>query len=270
MLQPSYPDPFWSHVYANLFSDMFGSTDAAARSRRTARRAHNIPEPNAFAQFCGRQANDLARWPLDGIEQAVKPTGEQQHRLADLKTTAQEAANALQDACPRETPRSPTERLDLADQAMAAMLHAVSRVRPPLEAFFASLDDEQKARLTATLSPAARAESRSRKHVSGDHVCGPVTRDLLAARFERITRRARLTGNQLGALEKLWNASADAAAMLQDFCKPETALTPTGRLGAMQQRLEAMRNAIATIKPALAGFYGSLSDAQKAQLATMG
>ena len=40
---------------------------------------------------------------------------------------------------------------------------------------------------------------------------------------------------------------------------------PTGRLAAMQSRLEVMLAAVRTVRPALDGFYQSLSDEQKAR-----
>jgi hypothetical protein len=266
---PSAPsDPFWAYVYANLFSDMFDSRKI--HSSRHRRSAHRVTEPDAFARICGRQADELARWPLDGIEQMVKPTSGQRDALANLKNAADQAANDLQAACPREAPRSPVERLDQAQHAIEAMLKATHRVRPPLETFFAALDDEQKARLTATSAPELRAQSRRGQISRAGEFCRPMTGDLLARRFDRLARAARPTEDQLVRLEKLWAASSDGATMLQDFCKGEIALTPPGRLSGMQQRLEALDKAIGAIRPALADFYESLSDAQKARLARSG
>jgi hypothetical protein len=42
-------------------------------------------------------------------------------------------------------------------------------------------------------------------------------------------------------------------------------LTPTGRLAAMEQRIEAMLQALATVRPALSKFYAVLNDEQKAR-----
>ena len=41
------------------------------------------------------------------------------------------------------------------------------------------------------------------------------------------------------------------------------ALTPASRVAAIEQRLEAMLQAVQTVEPALQQFYGSLSDEQK-------
>jgi hypothetical protein len=42
-------------------------------------------------------------------------------------------------------------------------------------------------------------------------------------------------------------------------------LTPTGRVEAMEKRLNATLGAVKTVQPALAKFYNSLSDEQKAR-----
>ena len=42
-------------------------------------------------------------------------------------------------------------------------------------------------------------------------------------------------------------------------------LTPTGRVEAMEKRLEATLAAVKTVQPVLAKFYNSLSDEQKAR-----
>ena len=53
-------------------------------------------------------------------------------------------------------------------------------------------------------------------------------------------------------------------------CSGEQALTPPGRVAAMEQRLNAMLQAVETVRPALTKFYGSLSDEQKARFDRLG
>jgi hypothetical protein len=45
-------------------------------------------------------------------------------------------------------PGTPVERLDAADRRLNAMLYAVVTLRAPLDGFYASLTDEQKARMS--------------------------------------------------------------------------------------------------------------------------
>ena len=49
-----------------------------------------------------------------------------------------------------------------------------------------------------------------------------------------------------------------AADVLSQNCPRVQLLTPTSRLAVMEQRLNAMLQAIDVVKPALAQFYGSL------------
>ena len=71
---------------------------------------------------------------------------------------------------------------------------------------------------------------------------------------------------QRAALNELRAATAEAARIIQSACPSELPLTPTGRLAAMEQRIDAMLQAIATLRPALAKFYAALNDEQKARL----
>jgi LTXXQ motif family protein len=52
---------------------------------------------------------------------------------------------------------------------------------------------------------------------------------------------------------------------LKTNCPTYQTLTPTGRVEAMEKRLDATLGAAKTVQPALAKFYNSLSDEQKAR-----
>ena len=70
---------------------------------------------------------------------------------------------------------------------------------------------------------------------------------------------------QDSALKDLNDASAQAADILKGSCQQSVNLTPTGRLTAMEDRLNSMLHALNTVQPALAKFYDSLNDEQKAR-----
>ena len=59
--------------------------------------------------------------------------------------------------------------------------------------------------------------------------------------------------------------SAKSADGLKANCPIYAAVTPTGRIEAMEKRLEATHSAVTTVQPALAKFYDGLSDEQKAR-----
>src|SRR5262249_53339893 len=81
--------------------------------------------------------------------------------------------------------------------------------------------------------------------------------------LERIETAVRPDEAQRGALKKLQDATSEAINFLSTDCPSYRALTPVGRLQAMEQPLDAMLHAVQTVQPALEKFYGSLGDEQK-------
>src|SRR5262249_21638160 len=63
---------------------------------------------------------------------------------------------------------------------------------------------------------------------------------------------------------------ARALDLLTTSCPTELPSTPTARLAAMHQRLDAMLVAVRTVRPALEKFYGLLDDEQKARFNALG
>ena len=61
-----------------------------------------------------------------------------------------------------------------------------------------------------------------------------------------------------------------ASERLKGNCPAYQSLTPTGRVEAMEKRLEAMLEAVKTVQPALTKFYDGLTDEQKARFNTLG
>jgi hypothetical protein len=78
-----------------------------------------------------------------------------------------------------------------------------------------------------------------------------------------------LSEERRAAFDDLANASVEAAQMIRAACPAKVALTPSGRLAAMQQRLEAMKSAIARITTPFETFYELLDDDQKGKLAEL-
>ena len=81
----------------------------------------------------------------------------------------------------------------------------------------------------------------------------------------RIAQAVQPTPTQRAALDELQDASLKAAERLKVTCPGYQTLTPPGRVEAMEKRLEATLGAVRAVQPALAKFYNSLSDEQKAR-----
>ncbi len=105
--------------------------------------------PSMGRGLCDPHAAGLAEWHFEAIERSVRPTDAQRPLLDQLKAASAKARDTIAAACPRELPDSPVGRLDLMEKRLTAMLDGIKTVRPAFEAFYASLSDEQKARLTS-------------------------------------------------------------------------------------------------------------------------
>jgi hypothetical protein len=96
-------------------------------------------------------------------------------------------------------------------------------------------------------------------------LCGDDSRNIAGLPIDQIQLAVQPTEAQFAALDDLGNASIAAAQAIRAVCPAQVTLTAPGRLAAMQQRIEAMISAVATVQPPLEKFYGLLNDEQKAR-----
>jgi hypothetical protein len=96
---------------------------------------------------CGPAVAGLGQWRIAQLEQELKLTDMQRAKLDDLKSASMKAAEVMRSACSVDRPTTMIGRMDAMEKRMDAMLQAIRTIRPPLEAFYAALDDEQKARI---------------------------------------------------------------------------------------------------------------------------
>jgi hypothetical protein len=94
-------------------------------------------------------------------------------------------------------------------------------------------------------------------------VCSDQAQGLTDFPIEQIARQVNPTQQQHGLLDALKSATAKAVNIMQGACPNDLPSTPTGRLAAMHVRVQAMLQAVQTVRPALDKFYDSLSDEQK-------
>src|SRR5262252_6479437 len=109
---------------------------------------------------------------------------------------------------------------------------------------------------------AARVDGGERRAAE---VCSDNAAQLTDWPIERISEVVEPTDAQRPALEELRAASAKAIDMLKAGCPKDLPSIPTGRVAAMESRLQVMLAAVQTVRPALERFYQSLSDEQKAR-----
>ena len=282
----AYCYPFWS--YGTAFAYDYGPYAPAygyggtgniygyAESNRYARRAERSNQIAAdVTQSCGGFAPGVTSFPIDRIRHAIQPTGEAVAALDELNDASSKASNVLSASCPSEPPLTPLARLDAVETRLEAMKKAIQIVRPPLASLYDSLSDEQRQRLDAI---GAEENRRGRATAAADtsgantlaSLCGSQAESFTKLPVQRIVEVVKPTGPQQAALDQLNQASAKAADELRGSCPAQAGETPTARLDAMNNRLDAMVQAANTLRPTLAAFYASLSDEQKARFNSMG
>ena len=261
---PHAYDTFWTYAYDDVYEGMFGryayagaaGGDYAAVDRRP---GGGRPGGPRMADLCSGQTAGLTDWPIERIAQTVEANDAQNAALDGLKQATTRALDILKASCPSELPSTPTGRIEAMRVRLEAMLQAVRTVRPALETFYQSLNDEQKARFNA-LGP---DEDQQQARGELAQMCSQRAAGIGSLPIERIERAVAPNEAQRTTLEELQDAMADTANRMKTDCPSGQALTPVGRLEAMDRRLDAMLRAVQTVQPVLEKFYGSLSDEQK-------
>jgi hypothetical protein len=142
------------------------------------------------------------------------------------------------------------------------MVQALGIVRPALDRFYDSLNDEQKQRFNAVApQPQSTRTVGSRDRVPDlTQGCSVQAAKATDVPTRRIEQALHPTEPQRSALDALDDATMRAADVLKANCPADETLTPPGRVAAMEQRLNSMLQAIKIVQPALENFYGTLTD----------
>ena len=140
------------------------------------------------------------------------------------------------------------------------MVKGLDLVRAPLSKFDQSLSAEQKQQLDAM---------GGGKAANAAGLCSTQNAEFTNVPTQEIIATIDPDEKQKAALDELDSVSAKAASMLQATCPSQIPDTTEGRLEAMDKRLKATVTAMNEVRPALSGFYDSLSDEQKARFDTM-
>ena len=266
-------DDFWPYAYDDVYYGIYGNYAdispgvgsaghrGSSSSRRAARADGSERRP---AEVCRDNAAQLTDWPIERISAVVEPTDAQRPALEELRAASAKAIDMLKAGCPKDLPSIPTGRLSAMEGRLQVMLAAVQTVRPALERFYQSLSDEQKARFNA-IAPANEADAAAKDQLDLTRFCDEKARGVTDLPIDRIAQAVQPTPAQRAALDELKDASVKAAEGLKANCPTYQTLTPTGRVEAMERRLDATLTAVKTVQPALAKFYNALSDEQKAR-----
>jgi hypothetical protein len=270
-------DTFWPYAYDDVYGGIFGPYaygygydpgygPGPGYSPGTGPRPDYDYEPTG--SVCNDQATSLASFPIERIAETVKPTGAQVAALDQLSRATGRAIDILRASCPTRLPSTPTGRLQALQSRLESMLRAVDTIAPALNAFYQSLNDEQRAQFDGI---GQESEGDTAEPPQGDlaKACDGGGAGV-ALPIDRIEQEVRPSERQRAALQNLANAAARASEILKTNCPTEAALTPVGRTDAMRQRLTAMLDAIIAVRPALEAFYGSLDHEQRARFNVIG
>src|SRR5262245_733648 len=276
-----YDDGYWAYAYDDFFDGVFWGEAGppadyayAVPYPRSSSGSGSASRPSyaAVRDLCTSPGSGVTAWPFADIERKVRLNGEQKELLADIRKASQDAAAVFKASCPPSDtfPLTPPGRLDAMTARLEATLQAVQTVRPALEAFYASLSDEQKERFNELGPKQTAANAEAREVPEAADSCKQPKPGLANLPIEKIEDVVNPTDAQETELRRLQDATDKAVEILQAACPDGTPLTPPGRLDAMEKRLQSMIDAAKTVKPALASFYSSLSGEQKARFNRIG
>lgn len=120
----------------------------------------------------------------------------------------------------------------------------------------------------AKTEPADR-ELRTETSTDALEGCSDVAADVTNSPIDQIRRTVHPTADQEAALHDLSSASSRANDIIKSSCSASVALTPIGRLDAVDQRVNATVKAIQIFRSPLVRFYEALTDEQKQQFNTI-
>lgn len=97
-----------------------------------------------YGRMCSPYAAGFADWRAERLERSLKLSNLQREPFAALRKASSDASEILREGCPRESIKDAPSRVKAMEERMDTMLRAVRTVRPALDAFYATLSDEQK------------------------------------------------------------------------------------------------------------------------------
>jgi LTXXQ motif family protein len=271
-----YDDGYWDYAYDDfvdgLFWGEYGPPDVYAYAPAPGSRSSRVSYAGV-QELCTQPGTGITAWPYADIERKVGLNADQKQLLDGVRKAGGDAAATFKASCPAENmfPLTPPGRLTAMTGRLQAMLDAVKIVQPALDRFYNSLSDEQKERFNA-IGPkrlATNAEANAALPQNSKS-CSEAKPGLANLPIEKIADVVKPTDAQQDTFKQLQDATGKAFSLLQAACPEDVPITPPGRLAAMEKRLQAMVDAAKTVKPALDGFYASLSNEQKARFDRIG
>ncbi len=235
-----YDDGFWAYAYDDFFDGVFwgqsgppqgyalddsygGSPQAGGSPAGTSIASGPASAQASYAsvqELCKQPGSGITAWPFADIERKVGLNGDQKQLLGDVRKASLDAAAVFKASCPADNafPLTPPGRLGAMTARLDATLQAVETVRPALEKFYNSLNDEQKERFNE-LGPkntATNAEASSAAQTAD--ACKQPKQGLSNLPIEKIEDALNPTDAQATGLNNLQEATNKAVSILQAAC----------------------------------------------------
>jgi hypothetical protein len=149
-----YEPGYWAYAYDDFFDGVFWGyagppADYAYAPDEARPRTARAPVKYSTARaLCKQPGSGVTAWPFDDITKKVDLNAEQKDLLGDMKAASKDAAKQFLESCPPDSnfASTPPGRLDAMEQRLKAMVEAANTVKPALDSFYSSLNNEQKAR----------------------------------------------------------------------------------------------------------------------------
>jgi len=267
-------DPFWAYGYGDIYESIFSPYDYGQYVQGPGAPERMTTLTQGMAQSCTDEAAEVIGWPINQIQDAVQPNAQQSALLDGVGNAIVKASDEIKSRCPTTVAFTPTDRLAQMQQRLQALVDAVNLISPPLTKFYDSLSDEQKARFNDISPPTPPNPQAGQGQPSAQEAAPSVqaqcNANVMAWPIDQIDSAVHPSDMQRAKLNALQAVLSQAADTIKAACPTDVPATPPSRLDAIGNRLHAMLKAVETVQPALADFYNSLSDDQKARFNAMG
>jgi LTXXQ motif family protein len=267
-------DPFWAYGYGDIYESIFSPYDYGEYVQGPGAPERMTSLTQGMAQSCTDEAAEVTGWPINQIQDAVQPNAQQSALLDGVGNAIVKASDEIKSRCPTTVAFTPTDRLAQMQQRLQALVDAVNLISPPLTKFYDSLSDEQKARFNDISPPTPpnpqAGQGQPPAQEAAPSVQAQCNANVMAWPIDQIDSAVHPSDMQRAKLNALQTALSQAADAIKAACPTQVPATPPSRLDAIGNRLQVMLKAVATVQPALADFYNSLSDDQKALFNAMG
>ena len=98
---------------------------------------------------CGPAVSGFVEWRTERLVEDIKLSDSQRAKFEEFKAASVKAADTMRAACQQDIPGTIIGRAEAMEKRMDAMLQAIRATRPTLEAFYATLDEDQKSKLNS-------------------------------------------------------------------------------------------------------------------------